>query len=176
MGLLGSMVLDWVGPGNSSTHLGILPDRIMVMFNHPNHSGNHSFAHLLTLWQGGHSTAEYSVDFWTFVADTMHRQGFSRVCDQPWDKLTLNYQPHILNTLVSLNISLDNRLRERCWELAAHTSASSFPLSSDTNPVEPHPTIFCSTYKGRNNAARMCQINFWWIPPLDLYRWVLVLL
>lgn len=42
----------------------------------------------------------------------MHRQGFSGVCDQPWDKLTLNYQPHILNTLVSLNISLDNRLRD----------------------------------------------------------------
>lgn len=91
----------------------------------------------------------------------LHRECFSRVCNQPWDKLTLNDQAHILNTLVSFNLSLDNRLRERCWELAAHTSASSFPLSSTQIPtqVKPHPTIFCTTYKGRTNAARICQIN-----------------
>lgn len=59
----------------SCTHLGILPyqemeDSFRVTFNPLNHSGN-AFAHVLTLRQGGHSMAEYSVDFWTLAADTM---------------------------------------------------------------------------------------------------------
>lgn len=73
IGLLGSMVLDWVGAVNSCTRLGILPyqemkDSFWVTFNPLNHSGN-AFAHLLTLRQGGHSITEYS--FWTLAVDTM---------------------------------------------------------------------------------------------------------
>lgn len=70
----------------------------------------------------------------------LHRECSSRVCNQLWDKLTLNDQADILNTLVSFNISLDNHLRERCWELAAHTSASSFPLSSRQIPTQSNLT------------------------------------
>lgn len=140
IGLLRGKALAWVEAMSSRTDLGSvvykdLEDSFKSVFDHPNHSGNAS-TRLLTLRQGSRSVAEYSVDFWTLAADSgwndtalegVFLQGLS---DQLRDELALRDRPRGLTALVSLAVTLDNRLRERRRDRAARTSASTSALPS----------------------------------------------
>lgn len=110
----------------------VFVERIKIVFDHPNYSGDASNK-LLNLRQGNRSVADYSVDFWTLAAEAEWNEAalkavFTRgLSHHLKDELAAHEVPSDLPAFVALTISIDNRLRERQWEKTTLVSRAATP-------------------------------------------------
>ncbi|KAI3376970.1 hypothetical protein L3Q82_000205 [Scortum barcoo] len=127
------------------------------VFDHPV-QGQEAVKRLLDLRQGSQSVAAYSVDFRILAAasgwDSLALKGifYKGLAEKIKDELSLRDEPDSLDSLISLAIRIDNRLRERQRErgtlmpkLAQPASASPpLPLSFAPTPHSPPPVALPS--------------------------------
>lgn len=144
MGLLQGKALDWataMWQSNSDIHNDYkkFVQELKKVFDHPV-QGKEASKRLLTIRQGSRSVAEYSVEFRTLAAEagwddaalqTVFVNGLN---EQLKDELALKEDSDNLDSIVSLAIKLDNRLRERKRE---RTSRAPLSAPSYTVPVVP---------------------------------------
>lgn len=145
LGLLRGRALAWAEAVNSSQSVVNMSveefiAKMKLVFDHPDHCGN-AAKRLLNLRQGSRSVADFSVEFRTLAADSKWNDEALRgvfvkgLNESLKDELASRDEPSDLDSLVSLAIRLDNRLRERHRERAGRSSQSG---ASRYSP--PHPT------------------------------------
>lgn len=124
-----------------STYAGFTSE-LQRVFGHPTRQAEAS-RRLHALRQGGRSVADYSIEFRTLATESGWRDDhalqsafYHGLSEGIKDELTTRDEPEDLNTLVSLSIRIDDRLRARRRERSHRpaTSASSSPL-----PFSPAP-------------------------------------
>uniref|UniRef100_A0A3B5QH33 CCHC-type domain-containing protein n=1 Tax=Xiphophorus maculatus TaxID=8083 RepID=A0A3B5QH33_XIPMA len=136
MGLLRDQALAWALAFDSTTPLTSLTfkqftDELSTVFDHPDHVGDAS-KRLLKLRQGSRSAAEFSVEFRTLAADTKWNDEalkgvyYQALTEALKDGLSVSDEAKDLNSLITMSIRLDNRLRERRRERSGQ-SASALP-------------------------------------------------
>lgn len=141
--------------------------RFKAVFDHPNYHGSAS-NRLLSLRQGNRSVADYSVDFWTYSADTHWNEEALRgvfikgLCEQIRDELATRDEPVNLSSLVSLSIKIDKRLRERRQERAARSAlpaTSRFVLPTPARSNTRDPGSFLTTSSTSNHGKELMQLG-----------------
>ncbi|KAI3356972.1 hypothetical protein L3Q82_003607 [Scortum barcoo] len=118
------------------------------VFDHPV-QGQEAVKRLLDLRQGSQSVAAYSVDFRILAAasgwDSLALKGifYKGLAEKIKDELSLRDEPDSLDSLISLAIRIDNRLRERQRERGTLMPKLAQPASASASP--PLPLSFAPT-------------------------------
>lgn len=118
--------------------------RFKQVFDHPDYAGS-AAKRLLALQQGNRSAADYSVEFQTIAADSgwndkALREIFIKgLNEQLKDELAIKEEEHNLNSLISLVIRLDNRLRERRRERTSRPKPPPPVFRTPPVLVDPQP-------------------------------------
>ncbi|KAF7640741.1 hypothetical protein LDENG_00018150 [Lucifuga dentata] len=114
------------------------------VFDHPV-QGKFAAKRLLSLCQGSRSVAEYSIDFRVLAAESgwneealqgAYLQGLS---EQIKDELAARDETDSLDSLISLSIRLDNRLRERPSRSSTSSTNGSNWIAPALPPASPDP-------------------------------------
>ena len=146
MGLLRGRALAWAEAANSSRPMTLLTyndfvSKVKGVFDHPDHSGDAAKG-LLNIRQGSKSVADFSVDFRILAADagwcdqSLRGVFINALSEQMKDELASRDDSTDFESLVTLAIKLDNRLRERRRERVSRPH----PLpSSRSAPPRPLP-------------------------------------
>lgn len=161
MGLLRGRALAWASATWETTptirhNYNVFVGELRKVFDHPV-QGKEAAKRLLSLRQASRSAAEYSIDFRTLAAEAgwddvaLQSVFINGLNEQLKDELAVREEHDTLDTLISITIRLDNRLRERrrdrnrpqpspqCWPSTSRPRVSSdtpLPLTSQTRPVE----------------------------------------
>lgn len=112
------------------------------VFDHPDIVGTAS-SRLVNLRQGSRSVAEYSVEFRTLAAESKWNDSallsvfLNGLNDQLKDELASKDEPTDFDSLVSLAIRLDNRLRERHREKLGRSRPVYVPRASPPSTSRP---------------------------------------
>lgn len=147
MGLLQGKALDWataIWQNNSDIRVDYkkFVAELKKVFDHPV-QGKEASKRLLTIRQSSRSVAEYSVEFRTVAAEagwddialqTVFVNGLN---DQLKDELALKDDLDNLDSIISMAIKLDNRIRERKRERSRQNQSS----LSHTLPVPRSPPV-----------------------------------
>ena len=137
MGLLRGRALAWAEAANANQPLTSLTyddlvSKVKGVFDHPDHRGD-AAKRLLNIRQGTKSVADFSVDFRILAADAGWDEPALRgvfvnaLSEQMKDELAARDDSTDFDSLVTLAIKLDNRLRERRRERTARPPSSRLP-------------------------------------------------
>ena len=144
MGLLRGRALAWAEAANSNQPLTMLTfndfvSKMKAVFDHPDHSGD-AAKRLLSIRQGSKSVADFSVDFRILAADagwcdqSLRGVFTNALSEQMKDELASRDESTDFESLVSLAIKLDNRLRERRREKVSRPRSHSSPSAEKSHP------------------------------------------
>ena len=155
MSLLSGRAAQWVTALWESHHqdpvctsLPVFTAELRKVFDHPV-QGKEAASKLLSLRQGPRSVAEFSVDFRILAAESGWDETALRgvfvhgLSDTVKDELAARDETDSLDSLISLSIRLDNRLRERRREKGARPVFS--PVFSSPNSLVPASRVTSET-------------------------------
>ncbi len=119
------------------------------IFDHPVFEGD-SAQRCLSLHQGSHSVAEFSVEFRNVAAvsgsniQALKGVFLKDLSEQLKEELATREEPANLDALISLASKIDNRLRERCRDGASCQSPLFIPPPPCQNQAPQHyPKALC---------------------------------
>lgn len=177
MGLLQGKALDWATAiwqnnvqirGDYKMFVG----ELKKVFDHPV-QGKEASKRLLTIRQGSRSVAEYSVDFRTLAAEagwddaalqTVFTNGLN---EQLKDELVLRDDADSLDSIISIAIKLDNRLRERKRE----RSNKPCPVNvSHSLPVPRSPPVPAASHHVGVTSEEPMQLGRASLTPAERHR------
>ncbi|KAI2655590.1 Transposon Tf2-6 polyprotein [Labeo rohita] len=159
MGLLRGNALAWAtavwDSQSAQFNFSSFTAELKKIFDHPVH-GKEAAKRLLSLRQGSRSVAEYSVEFRIIAAESgwndvsLQELFLNGLSDRIKDELAVKDRCDSLDSLVSLSITLDNRLRECRREKVSNANSSTFPRSTTWSLAKDVTELPSSTHASAN--------------------------